>query len=71
MLEATFLGKEKWIPSHHTLEDARARLEYLVDEYEMRDASEAESRCELRSEIVIASAQDGDMVTWFIRSMSP
>ena len=62
VLETTFLGKEKWTSRHPTLDDARARLEQLVDEYDMHDAFEAESIYEARSGVVIASEQDGDMV---------
>ena len=66
VLDVTFFGEVGWTSVHTTLDGARARLEQKVDEYEVRDAYEAEAHYEARSDNVIASEQDGDMVTWRI-----
>ena len=66
VLDVTFFGEICWTSVHTTLDGARARLEEKVDEYEVRDAFEAEAHYETRSGNVIASEQDGDMVTYRI-----
>lgn len=40
--------------------------EQKVDEYDVRDTYELEAHYESHSDNVIASEQDGDMVTWTI-----
>lgn len=67
VLEVSIFGDEYCGTSvHTTVEGARARLKQKVDEYEVGGAYEAEAHYATRSDNVIASEQDGDMVTWRI-----
>ncbi|WP_179475343.1 hypothetical protein [Mycolicibacterium vinylchloridicum] len=67
VLRATFLGEHHRESTHSGPEEARARLEQWVDDFEVRDAYEAELAVESVSDGLFASEQDGDMVTWTIR----
>lgn len=69
VLEVTFFGEYGWTSVHSTYEGAKARLEEKVDEYDARDAYEAQLATETAGDHSTAAGYEGDVVVYGISKL--